>query len=112
VSLIFGVVTCLAGFLGVGLGAESARRFRRSNPRADPLVCAFGLLACTPFLFFAIVMSKYNTIATWVSLDIISVFVCLIVRIRLFILGANYRGNVIDLQLARYLAYFIHIIFS
>ncbi|XP_064619800.1 protein spinster homolog 1-like isoform X2 [Lineus longissimus] len=77
VALIFGVVTCLAGFIGVGLGAESARRLRRLNPRADPLVCAFGMLACTPFLFFALVMSKYNTIATWCLIFIGETLLCL-----------------------------------
>jgi len=56
----------VAGFLGVGLGAESSRRLKKINPRADPLICAFGLLVCTPFLYFALVLSRYQTAATWV----------------------------------------------
>ena len=66
-ALKFGIITCIAGFLGVGLGSESARRLRVKYRRADPLVCAFGLLSCAPFLFFAIVLSKYHTVTTWVS---------------------------------------------
>lgn len=31
-SLIFGLITCLTGVLGVGLGVEISRRLRRSNP--------------------------------------------------------------------------------
>ena len=67
VALKFGIITCIAGFLGVGLGSESARRLRVKYRRADPLVCAFGLLSCAPFLFFAMVLSKYHTVTTWVS---------------------------------------------
>ena len=66
VALIFGGITVAAGFIGVALGAESSRRYKKINPRADPLICAGGLLVCTPFLFFALVMSRYNTALTWV----------------------------------------------
>lgn len=66
-SLIFGVITCIAGFLGVGMGSAMAGKLRKKNPRADPMVCAFGLMMAAPFLFFAIVLSKTNTMLTWVS---------------------------------------------
>ena len=68
VALKFGIITCIAGLLGVGLGSESARRLRVKYRKADPLVCAFGLLSCAPFLFLAIALSKYHTVTTWVSL--------------------------------------------
>lgn len=77
VGLIFGGITVAAGFLGVGLGAEVARRYRVINPRADPLICAFGLLASVPFLFFALVLSGTNTVATWLLIFVGEVFVCL-----------------------------------
>ena len=67
VALIFGGITVAAGFIGVALGTEIARRYRKVNPRADPITCAFGLLTCTPFLFFALVLAEFNTTATWVS---------------------------------------------
>jgi hypothetical protein len=67
--LIFGVITVLAGFIGVALGTIIASWLRKRNPRADPLTCAFGMLSSTPFLFFALVVAEYNTIATWVSVQ-------------------------------------------
>ena len=67
VSLYFGIITCVAGFLGVLLGSGSAGRLRKTCPRADPLVCAFGLITSAPFLFLVLYVAKYNTIATWVS---------------------------------------------
>lgn len=77
VALIFGGITVAAGFIGVALGSEIARRYRRVNPRADPLVCAFGLLSCTPFLFFSLVLAQYSTPPTWVLIFIGETLLCL-----------------------------------
>ncbi|BFZ18159.1 hypothetical protein BsWGS_21198 [Bradybaena similaris] len=77
VSLTFGVITVAAGFLGVALGAESARRYKLVNPRADPLICAIGMITCTPFLFFALVLSRYNTVVTWILIFVGEVLLCL-----------------------------------
>lgn len=66
-SLIFGIITCLTGVLGVGLGVEISRRLRHSNPRGDPLVCAAGLLGSAPFLFLALVCARGSIVATYVS---------------------------------------------
>ncbi|XP_048645663.1 protein spinster homolog 1 isoform X2 [Marmota marmota marmota] len=64
-SLIFGLITCLTGVLGVGLGVEISRRLRRSNPRADPLVCAAGLLGSAPFLFLSLACARGSIVATY-----------------------------------------------
>ncbi|KAG2463916.1 SPNS1 protein, partial [Polypterus senegalus] len=64
-SLIFGVITCITGILGVGLGVEVSRRLRIKNPRADPLVCATGMLMSAPFLFLAIICAESSTVATY-----------------------------------------------
>lgn len=77
VALIFGGITVAAGFIGVALGAESSRRYKKINPRADPLICALGLLVCTPFLFFALVMSRHQTVITWILIFIGEVALCL-----------------------------------
>lgn len=66
-SLIFGLITCLTGVLGVGLGVEISRRLRRINPRADPLVCATGLLGSAPFLFLSLACARGSIVATYVS---------------------------------------------
>ncbi|KAL4685874.1 hypothetical protein H8959_001471 [Pygathrix nigripes] len=64
-SLIFGLITCLTGVLGVGLGVEISRRLRHSNPRADPLVCATGLLGSAPFLFLSLACARGSIVATY-----------------------------------------------
>ncbi|CAM2114844.1 unnamed protein product [Caretta caretta] len=69
-SLIFGLITCVTGFLGVGAGVEISQRLRRSNPRADPLVCAAGLLGSAPFLFLALVCAQGSSLATYVFIFI------------------------------------------
>ena len=66
-SLYFGVITCVTGVLGVWSGVELSRWLRLRTPRADPLVCAAGLLVCAPFLYLAIVFAQASTIATYVS---------------------------------------------
>ncbi|CAE1177147.1 SPNS [Acanthosepion pharaonis] len=77
VSLRFGIITCMAGFVGVAIGSESARRYKKINPRADPLICAMGLLSCTPFIFFALLISQYHIIMTWVLIFIGETLLCL-----------------------------------
>ena len=67
VSFIFGIVTCLAGFSGVALGMLAAKRLRPLTPRADPLVCAFGLITGAPFLLLSLILSRYHSVITWVS---------------------------------------------
>ncbi|XP_032098937.1 protein spinster homolog 1 isoform X4 [Sapajus apella] len=69
-SLIFGFITCLTGVLGVGLGVEISRRLRRSNPRADPLVCAAGLLGSAPFLFLSLACARGSIVATYIFIFI------------------------------------------
>lgn len=65
-SLIFGAITCITGVLGVASGVQVSRKLRTRTPRADPLVCAAGLLLSAPFLYLAIVFAQDSTIATYV----------------------------------------------
>ncbi|KAI1884741.1 hypothetical protein AGOR_G00229630 [Albula goreensis] len=65
-SLYFGIITCVTGILGVATGVEVSRRLRIRTPRADPLVCAAGLLLAAPFLYLSIVFAQASTIATYV----------------------------------------------
>ncbi|XP_007452878.1 PREDICTED: protein spinster homolog 1 isoform X3 [Lipotes vexillifer] len=69
-NLVFGLITCLTGVLGVGLGVEISRRLRRSNPRADPLVCAAGLLGSSPFLFLSLACARGSIVATYIFIFI------------------------------------------
>ncbi|CAG7819620.1 unnamed protein product [Allacma fusca] len=62
VSFKFGLITMISGIIGVPLGSIVAQKLRERNSRADPLVCAFGLLMSTPLLFAAAIMARYNDI--------------------------------------------------
>lgn len=68
-SLIFGIITCVTGVLGVASGVQVSRLLRTKTARADPLVCASGLLLSAPFLYLAIVFAQSSTIATYVSVS-------------------------------------------
>ncbi|KAF5903764.1 protein spinster 1, partial [Clarias magur] len=65
-SLYFGVITCVTGVLGVAMGVGVSKSLRTRTPRADPLVCAAGLLLAAPFLYLSIVFAQGSTIATYV----------------------------------------------
>ncbi|XP_075422614.1 protein spinster homolog 1 [Ascaphus truei] len=69
-SIIFGVITCVSGILGVGAGVEISKRYRKINPRADPLVCALGLLSSAPFLFLAVACADRSLVATYIFIFI------------------------------------------
>jgi len=66
--MTFGLITCASGFVGVAMGSWSASKLRSKwASRADPLVCAIGLIGCAPFLFLALYFSRHYIIVTWVS---------------------------------------------
>ncbi|KAM3864278.1 protein spinster homolog 1 [Diretmus argenteus] len=65
-SVYFGIITCVTGVLGVASGVEASRQLRKKTPRADPLVCAAGLLLSAPFLYLAVVFAQASTVATYV----------------------------------------------
>ncbi|KAK7938282.1 hypothetical protein WMY93_001608 [Mugilogobius chulae] len=65
-SLLFGAITCITGVLGVASGVQLSRALRNHTQRADPLVCASGLLLSAPFLYLAIVFAELSTTATYI----------------------------------------------
>jgi len=62
VSLKFGIITMASGIVGVPLGATLAQKLRVNYPRADPLICATGLLISAPLLFAASLVAASNSI--------------------------------------------------
>ncbi|XP_022246078.1 protein spinster-like [Limulus polyphemus] len=60
VNFIFGVITCVAGITGVILGSASSQYYRRFSARADPIVCAFGVLGSVPLVFAGIAVAHIN----------------------------------------------------
>uniref|UniRef100_A0A671N0W8 Protein spinster homolog 1 n=1 Tax=Sinocyclocheilus anshuiensis TaxID=1608454 RepID=A0A671N0W8_9TELE len=65
-SLIFGIITVVTGILGVASGVQASKKLRIKTPRADPLVCAAGLLLAAPFLYLSIMFAQASTVATYI----------------------------------------------
>lgn len=66
-SLIFGAITCFTGFLGVVIGAGATRWCRLRTQRADPLVCAVGMLGSAIFICLIFVAAKSSIVGAYVS---------------------------------------------
>ncbi|XP_036079265.1 protein spinster homolog 3 isoform X3 [Rousettus aegyptiacus] len=64
-SLIFGALTVMTGIIGVVLGAEASRRYKKVNPRAEPLICASSLLAAAPCLYLALILAPTTFLASY-----------------------------------------------
>ena len=60
----FGLVICVAGFVGVVGGWVAAIALRVLTTDADAIICAFSLISATPFLFLSFVFSTGNVV--WV----------------------------------------------
>ncbi|EPY90170.1 hypothetical protein CB1_000041005 [Camelus ferus] len=64
-SLIFGAITCFTGFLGVVTGAGATRWCRLRTQRADPLVCAVGMLGSAIFICLIFVAAKSSIVGAY-----------------------------------------------
>ncbi|UJR35533.1 hypothetical protein I4U23_028287 [Adineta vaga] len=76
VALYFGMITCGAGILGVLLGSEIARRYRKINRRGDPIVCGLAVIIAIPFLFCVLLFAKDHQILTWIFIFIAETLMC------------------------------------
>ena len=68
VSLIFGFITMLSGIVGVPLGSILSTKLKQKYPRADPLICGFGLLTSAVFLTLGLFTANWNIHVTFVLL--------------------------------------------
>lgn len=102
-SLIFGTITCVTGILGVATGVQVSRQLRTRTPRADPLVCAAGLLLSAPFLYLAVVFAQASTIATYVFIFLGEVFLsmnwAIVADILLYVVVPTRRSTAEALQI-------------
>ncbi|XP_054274591.1 protein spinster-like isoform X9 [Macrosteles quadrilineatus] len=60
VSLKFGIITMISGLIGVPAGSFLAQNLRVRYPRADPYICACGLICSAPLLFAASLYASSN----------------------------------------------------
>lgn len=68
VTLVFGVITCFGGICGVVLGSLSSQYYRRIDARADPLICAYSMIAAVPLVYFACLYASSNVGLSYVSI--------------------------------------------
>ena len=68
------VTVGLAGILGLLLGSFASALWRRSNPRADPLVCAICKLISLPTYFVAFILLQVSIPLFWVAIFLHVVF--------------------------------------
>ena len=70
---MFGAITMAAGIIGVPCGTFIAQKLKKRFPRADPIICAFGLLISAPFLVGAMLLVSQNATAAYILIFIASV---------------------------------------
>ncbi|GFU45105.1 protein spinster homolog 1 [Nephila pilipes] len=75
-SLIFGIITCIAGIVGVIIGSSASQYFRRMNARADPLICAYGVIISVPLIFSGVVVVEYSILVAWILIFLGEVCLC------------------------------------
>ncbi|XP_072099890.1 sphingosine-1-phosphate transporter SPNS2-like isoform X2 [Mobula birostris] len=68
--LIFGAITCVTGFLGLIVGVAATRWYRTKSSRADPLVCAFGMLSSSIFISLIFVFARFNIVGAYLCIFI------------------------------------------
>ncbi|XP_077645665.1 protein spinster homolog 1-like [Lonchura striata] len=102
-SLLFGALTCGSGVLGVGLGAELSRRLRPRHPRADPLLCAGGVLGAAPCLLLALLCAQPCPPAAYVFIflgeTLLSLNWAIVADILLYVVPPGRRSTAEALQI-------------
>jgi len=70
VPFIFGAVTMTSGIVGVPLGMILSTKLKAKYPRADPVICACGILISALFLTIGMILCNVNIILAFVFLFI------------------------------------------
>merc|ERR1719244_2005143 len=70
VAFFFGAVTMMSGIIGVPLGMLLSTKLKPKYPRADPIICATGLLVSAVFISLGMFFCHVNVIVAFVLLFI------------------------------------------
>ncbi|CAO2644058.1 Protein spinster homolog 3, partial [Lemmus lemmus] len=101
-NLIFGALTVATGIIGVILGAEASRRYKKVNPRAEPLICASSLFAAAPCLYLALILASRTLLASYVFLALgellLSCNWAVVADILLYVVIPTRRATAVALQ--------------
>uniref|UniRef100_A0A131XG43 Putative sugar transporter/spinster transmembrane protein n=1 Tax=Hyalomma excavatum TaxID=257692 RepID=A0A131XG43_9ACAR len=97
VNRIFGIITTLAGIVGVATGSALSSHFRKWSVRADALICGAGMLISVPLLFIGATIAHRMPNVTWVLFFFGMTAICLnwsiIADILLYILVPSRRAT-------------------
>jgi hypothetical protein len=98
IPLLFGVVTCFSGLLGVSLSSLTAPKLRSIKPYSDALVCATGSLIAVPSLFILVLITRdSNPVLFWfisgVAISALCLSWTLVSDILLYVIHPNKRST-------------------
>ncbi|NXL63220.1 SPNS3 protein, partial [Chordeiles acutipennis] len=102
-SLIFGGITIGSGILGVIAGAEVARRLRKINNKADPLICATSMFISAVCLYIALMVAQVNILSTFIFIAFGELFLsvnwAVVTDILLYVVTPRRQSTAIALQI-------------
>ncbi|XP_064893228.1 protein spinster homolog 3 isoform X2 [Columba livia] len=102
-SLIFGGITIGTGILGVIAGAEAARRLRKINNKADPLICAASMFVSALCLYIALMVAQTNILSTFIFIAFGELFLsvnwAVVTDILLYVVTPRRQSTAIALQI-------------
>ena len=95
--MIFGVVTCLSGIVGVSTSSMLAPKLRSIRANADQMICAIGSLIAVPALFASVLITRDASQAVfWIVTSVGITAMCLswalIADILLYVIHPNKRS--------------------
>ncbi|KAJ1371474.1 hypothetical protein KIN20_033435 [Parelaphostrongylus tenuis] len=83
ISVIFGVITCCAGIVGIVMGTTLSQTLKEGKwcllvlPTADPFVCAGGSLLATPLFFITLLVASHSLDLAWALMFVAVTCMCL-----------------------------------
>uniref|UniRef100_A0A6J0V8G8 Protein spinster homolog 3 isoform X1 n=1 Tax=Pogona vitticeps TaxID=103695 RepID=A0A6J0V8G8_9SAUR len=102
-SRIFGGITIATGILGVVIGAEAARRYKKINAKADPLICALGSLTSAPCMYLAIILAQDSILTTYIFIALAEFLLSLnwavVADILLYVVKPSCQSTAMSLQI-------------
>ncbi|XP_061211455.1 protein spinster homolog 3-like [Neopsephotus bourkii] len=102
-SLIFGGITIGTGMFGVIAGAEAARRLRKINSKADPLICATSMFISALCLYVALMVAKTSILSTFIFIAFGELFLsvnwAIVTDILLYVVTPRRQSTAIALQI-------------
>ncbi|NXQ65507.1 SPNS3 protein, partial [Quiscalus mexicanus] len=102
-NLIFGGITIGTGILGIIAGAEAARRLRKINNKADPLICATSMFMSALCLYIALMVAQTNIISTFIFIAFGELFLsvnwAVVTDILLYVVAPRRQSTAIALQI-------------